>query len=160
MMAMVLPWWRDRSRREQWLIGVMVGMFAILGISFAVVRPLAEARAAAEARLTAATVGRADVMKMTAAIRAAEARAAPTRATPLVEQVSERATAAGLTIETMQSTGDGRVTLRVAAVRPPAILRWIGEIEARDGIIVDRAAMTPNNDATIAVDLTLRSGRG
>lgn len=160
MMALIQPWWRDRSGREQWLIGFMVALLAVVVLWLVVMRPLAAARASAEARLTAATVGRADVAAMSGAIRTAEARTAPGRAIPLVEQVSQRAAAAGLTIETLQATGDGRVTLRIAAVRPPAILGWIAEIEARDGMIVDRAAMTPNSDATVAVDLTLRRGGG
>ena len=156
MMTMVLPWWRDRTRREQWLLGVMGVLLAIVIVWLGVMRPLAEARKAAEARHAAAVTGLGEVKAMSAAIRIAEARSAP--AVPLVELAGRRVTEAGLTASGIESSGDGRVTVRIAAVRPPVMLRWIAEMETRDGIIVDHVGMTRNTDATVAVDLALRSG--
>ena len=158
MMAMVLPWWRDRSRREQWLLGVMGGLLAVVVLWLGVMRPLGAAQAAAQARHVAAVTGIGEVKAMAAAIKRAEARRTP--GVPLVELVSRRAGEAGLTAERMETSGDGRVTVRIAAIRPVVMLRWLGEIEARDGVVVERAARTRNEDATLAVELALRSAGG
>lgn len=158
MMAMVLPWWRDRSRREQWLLGVMGALLAIVVLWLGVMRPLAAARAAAESRHAAAVTGLGEVKAMGAAIRQAEARG--TSGVPLVELAGRRVSEAGLTASGIESSGDGRVTVRIAAVRPPMMLRWIAEMEARDGVVVDHVSMTRNTDATVAVDLMLRSAGG
>lgn len=160
MRAMLWPWWRDRSERERWLIGAMGVILVLVVLWLGIFRPIAAARDAAIARHAAAVAGLGEVQAMTGAIRRAEQRGAAARSVPLVELVSRRATEAGLSSETLETTGDGRVTMRIAAVRPTAILRWLAEVESRDGIIVERAGMTRNDDATVAVELSLRSGGG
>lgn len=160
MMAMFRPWWRDRSERERWLIGIMAAMLIGVAGWLGVVRPVAAARDAAIARHDAAVAGLDAVQAMTGAIRRAEQRGAAARSVPLVELVSRRVAEAGLSSEAMATTGDGRVTMRIAAVRPAVVLRWLAEIEAKDAIIVERAGMTRNSDATVAVELSLRSGGG
>nr|WP_310523883.1 type II secretion system protein GspM [Polymorphobacter sp.] len=158
MMAMVMPWWRDRTRREQWLLAVMGALLAVVVLWLGVMRPLAVARDAAAARHLAAVTGLGDVQAMGGAIRRAEARGGA--AVPLVELVSQRASEAGLTAERMETSGDGRVTVRIAAVRPVVMLRWLGDIEARDGVVVERVTINRNDDATLAVELALRSAGG
>lgn len=160
MMALLLPWWRDRSAREQWLVGGMAVLMLVVFTWLAILRPVEAARARAEARLAAAVAGLGDVRALTPLIRAAQARSGPLQSIPLVELISRRASEAGLTVEAMQTSGDGRVTLRIAAVRPVALLRWIAEIETRDGVVVERVALTRNADATIAADLVFRRGGG
>lgn len=159
MKALFLPWWRDRTARERWLVGVMAVLLVVVIGWLGVQRPLASARSAAMTREADATTGLAEVKSMGGAIRAAEQRAGTAPAIPLVELVSQRANEAGLTAERLDTSGDGRVTMRVAAVRPPALLRWIAALESGDGIIVDRAAIARNGDATVSVELALRSRR-
>jgi type II secretory pathway component PulM len=48
--------------------------------------------------------------------------------------------------------------LQIAAVKPPVLLRWIAEIETRDGVIVERASISRNEDMSVAVELALRRG--
>jgi type II secretory pathway component PulM len=72
--------------------------------------------------------------------------------------VSDRVLAGGLTVESMTTSGDGQVSLRIPAVRPALILRWIADIERNDGLLVEQVAMMRNEDATVAVDLVLRRG--
>ena len=44
MMALLLPWWRDRSPREQLLLGTMASLLAMVTLWLGVLRPLAAAR--------------------------------------------------------------------------------------------------------------------
>lgn len=159
MTALVLPWWRERSRREQVLLLIMAALLLAIILGLGVLRPLARARADAAERFAVATTALGDVRSMTTAIRAAEVRTRPAGATPTIERVGSRATAAGLTTEQLGSEADGRVTMRVPAVKPAMLLRWIAELEAEDGIIVDRLAVTRNGDQTVAADLALRDAR-
>lgn len=160
MMALILPWWRDRSVREQWLVGIMAALLVVVVAWLGVIRPVGAARANAEARHDAAEQALGDVRVMTGEIRSAEQRGRPSQAVPLVELVSRRASEAGLTTERMETSGDGRVMVQIGAVRPMPLLRWLGEIEARDGIVIDQMTAGRNADATISVTLSLRgSGR-
>ncbi len=158
MMALLLPWWRDRSTREQWLIGAAAALFVAIMLWLGIARPLAAARAAAATRLATATTALAEVQAMTPAIRAAEARAPRSSDMPLIELVSQSAAAAGLTTEALAGSGDGLVSLRIAAVRPPALLAWLGALAQQQGVIAERIELKRNSDATIAADLVLRRG--
>ncbi len=157
MMATFLPWWRDRSLREQWLVGVMAMLLVVVIAWLGIIRPLAQARATAATRHAAAVMALGDVHAMAGAIRRAEGRRSNS-SVPLIELVSGRATEAGLTTERMDTGDAGQVTTRIAAIKPSALLRWIANLETRDGVVVDRLNMTRNDDETIAADLTLRRG--
>jgi general secretion pathway protein M len=159
MMAIILPWWRDRSGREQVMLLVMAVLLVVTIGWLGILRPLAAARATAAERLATTESALGDVKAMTVAIRAAEVRTRPASNTPVIERIGSRATEAGLTTERLTSDGDGRVSLRVPAVKPAILLRWIADIEARDGIIADRVAITRNGDATVAADLAFRAAR-
>ena len=156
MMTLARSWWRERTQREHWLLAIMAATLALTIAWFGVLRPLQAAAARAEARHMAAQTALADIQADTLAIRAAEASGKRADATPLVERVSRRITDAGLSAEKLETSGDGRVTLRIVAVRPPVLLRWLAGLEAADGIIVERATLTRNADATIAATLALR----
>jgi general secretion pathway protein M len=152
-------WWRDRSVREQWLLGTLALLIGLMLLWFGVLRPLAAARDAAMARHVAAVTDLGEVRAMTARIRAAERRSGPLDAVPLLELVERRAQKAGLTTEAMAGSGDGRVTMRIPAVRPQVVLGWLDKIESGDGIAVERLSIDPNADSTVAVTLTLGRAR-
>lgn len=156
MMALAMPWWRDRSGREQLLLSLMAALVVIVIGWLGIIRPLAIARDAAIERLATSQRDLGDVRAMTPAIRAAEKRANPVGGVPTLERIRERVSAAGLTVERLASDGDGRVTMRVPAVKPAILLRWIADIETRDAIIVDRLAISRNGDATVAADIAFR----
>jgi general secretion pathway protein M len=156
MKALFTPWWRDLSAREQWLVALAGALALVVLLWLALVRPLASAREAAQLRYGVALAGLAEVAAAGDGIRAAQLRGGSD--TPLVELVSERTRSAGLTVENITTSGDGQVSLRIAAVKPPLLLRWIAEIERNDGVLVERASIVRNADASVAVDLTLRRG--
>ncbi len=157
MITTFLPWWRDRSVREQWLIGVMVLMLVVVIAWLGIIRPLGAAREAAAARRTTAIMALGDVSAMARGIRSAESRRSNS-SVPLIELVSGRASEAGLTTERLEKGGDGRVTTRIAAIKSGALLCWIANLETRDGVVVDRLSITRNDDETVAADLILQSG--
>lgn len=158
MMALVLPWWRDRSPREQVLLALLAGLLGVVTLWFGVLRPLADAGDRAAARHATAVSALAEVRRVTGAIRVAEARRRTASDTPLLERVRASASAAGFAPETLENNGTGEVSLRVTAIKPAPLLRWIADLEARDGITTMRLASTSNADQTLAVNLTLSGG--
>ena len=159
MMALFLPWWRDRSPREQVLLAIMAVMLASVILWLGVLRPLAGAgdRAAVRHATAVSTLG--EVRSLTGAIRAAEARRRPGNDTPPLERVRASASAAGLTLDTLERNGAGEVNARIAAIKPAPLLRWIADLEVRDGITTTLLASNRNADQTLSVTLTL-SGAG
>ena len=156
MMAATMLWWRGRSRREQLLLAGMAALFALIVGWLGIVRPLAAARTGAADRLELAQSDLAEVKALTRTIRIAEARAPVANAAPTIEIIRQRVADAGLTADNLAGGDDGRVTLRVAAVKPAALLRWIADLEARDAIRLDRLSVTRNGDATVAAELAFR----
>lgn len=156
MSVSILGWWRDRTGRERWLLGIMLVLLGLVIGWFGVLQPLRDARADAAARLAQASGDLADINASAATIHATEKRARTRHAAPLLDTVRQRAADAGVPAEALAGNGEGAMTLRMAAVKPAALLGWIAEIEARDGIGVDRMVLTRNADATVAVELGLR----
>lgn len=149
-------WWRDRTRREQWLLAIMAGLFVAVVGWLGIVQPVMQARLDTADRLARASVDLGAIRSDTIKIRAAEARLRAAAAEPLIETVRRRAGEAGFTGETIAGSDDGRVTMRLPAVKPATLLRWTADIEARDNVIIDRLAVTRNADATVAVELAFR----
>jgi len=158
MMALILPWWRDRSPREHLLLALLAGLVGIVTLWFGVLRPLADAGDRAAARHASAVSALGEVRSLTGAIRAAEARHRPASDTPLLERVRVSASAAGFTPDTLESDGAGEVSLRISAIKPAPLLRWIADLEMRDGITTTLLASTRNADQTLAVTVTLSGG--
>lgn len=154
MMATLAPWWRERSQREQLLLAIMAALLLIVGLWLGVLRPLAAARDAAAERLALAETELGDVRAMAEPLRRAEALARPQAQTPLIEQVRRRIAEAGLTAERVEAAGDG-VAVRIAAVKPVAILRWLAQAEGVDGMVVEQLQISRNSDDTLAVELAL-----
>lgn len=148
--------WQAFSRRERLLIALAATLALAVLLWLAVLRPLAATRTAAEARLATATSDLAAVTAMAAAIRAAEARVPAGGDVPLPELAARRIAEAGLSAEPVQPLPDGGVALRIAAVRAPVLLAWLAARERDDALVIERARLRRNGDATIAADLVLR----
>ena len=154
MMAVLMPWWRDRTLRERWLLAIMAVLLAGLLLWLGALRPLAAAREAAQARGQRALASLAQVERQAQSIRTAAGRPASTM--PLAEQVSARLSAAGLAAEQLSASGDGRVSVRLAAVRAPVLLGWLAALQAGDGLIVERLDARRNSDGSVMADISLR----
>lgn len=156
MKTAIILWWRGLTRREQLLLMVALALFVLVFGWLGVIKPLQSARADSAARLATATADLGEIKALTPIIRSAEARAGGAVAASTIDTIRRRATEAGLTAEGMADDGAGRVTLRIAAIKPAALLKWIADIEINDGVIVDKLEITRNGDATVAAELGFR----
>lgn len=157
MISALRIWWQGRSRREQWLLGVMLVLLGGTILWLGVYRPVEAGLAAARARhdeavaLVAAT--RADAEAFTRLGRASRS-AAPAN---LAAFVTADAVAAGFTAAVVTPAGDRRATVSIPSARPAAAGAWLAGLEAK-GIVVERLSARANSDPTLAIDLTLVSG--
>jgi general secretion pathway protein M len=152
-------WWAARSVREKRLLLAMTALLALVLIWFLVVRPLLDARAAAEQRLNAAVTELARARAQVAALQqqAAGANARPV-AGPLDAFLMQSGGEQGFTNLQAVASGPGRVSITMPQVRPAPFFGWIGQLEAR-GLVVESLSARPNPDQTIAVQAVLRGGR-
>lgn len=154
------PWWAARSRRERRMLLALAAVLAFALVWLLVIRPIADARAAAEARLNAAVSelarARADALML------ARSGAGP-GGTPVPLPVDgflmTAGAEAGFTGLQVVADGPARATLSLANVRPQAFFGWLGQMEAR-GLTVESLSARPNADQTIAVQAVLRARSG
>ncbi|MEG3175016.1 type II secretion system protein GspM [Sphingomonas sp. RB3P16] len=151
----LLPWFRTRTRREQYLLLTGAGM-TLLALCFFLVVPLGDALDSARARHADAVIALGETQARVDAVKAAQAaRVAPLDA-PLESVIRARANDAGFALASVVPEGSDRVQLSIASARPGALVGWIAELEAA-GILVDRLATTDNGDRTVTVQLTLKA---
>jgi len=153
-------WWAARSLREKRLLLFMAALLALVLIWLLIIRPLMDARANAEARLTAAVTELGRARADAAALKQNTAAAAPSGnpvPLPLDDFLRQAGAEQGLTNLAVVADGPDRATMRIAQVRPPALFGWIGQLEAR-GVAVEALSARANADQTIAVEAVLRAG--
>lgn len=155
MMAVLTPWWRDRTPRERFLLLIALALAGITLASFAVLRPVAAARQRAEARVDAAVAARAEVARLGGAIRTAQQRASGD-ASSAADIVGRRLAEAGIMADTLTPQPGGAVQFRITAVRGALLQPLLQAVEQREGLVIDTLVITRNADATIAVDITAR----
>lgn len=153
-------WWAARSIREKRLLLFMTALFALVLIWFLIIRPLLDARAAAEQRLNAAVTELARARAEVAALgqQAASTGGSPV-AGPLDAFLMQSAGEQGFTNLQAVANGPGRVSITLPQARPAPFFGWIGQLEAR-GLKVESLSARPNPDQTIAVQAVLRGGQG
>jgi general secretion pathway protein M len=152
MMAAFSPWWRQRSGREQMLIGIAAVLLAALLAWLLVLRPLAGARAAALEEARTAQAQLAQARALAAAIRARPA--AP--AGPVIDLVGRRLAEAGLTAIRLDAQGPGQAMVEIAAVNGRLLIGWAAALEARDGLVVDELDASRNADQSVRARLLIR----
>lgn len=155
MIARLLPWWRERSVREQRMLIVMLALLAVTILWLGIYRPLQNGLSAARERHQLAVVRLGEVRAQAEAIRGA--RAVPAAPGPLSDLVSRSAAEAGFANATVAPQGDRRVSVSVPSARPGPALRWIALLEGQ-GIVVERFGARANADPTLTVDLVLARG--
>ena len=146
-----MTWWSERSRREQWLIQVMLGLAVIVLGWLLVVRPLADSLAAAKARHDAAVVALGEAR----ARRTPGASPVAPAAGPVDALVARTANEAGFTNARITSQGSARASVAVESARPQVLFGWVARLE-QSGLVVERLVARVNGDRTIGAELTLR----
>jgi general secretion pathway protein M len=151
-------WWAARSVREKRLLLVMSLLVALVLVWFAAIRPLLDARAAAEQRLNAAVTELARARAEVAArSRQAGGDSGSPVAGPLDAFLMQSAGEQGFTNLQAVASGPGRVAITLPQVRSAPFFGWIGQLETR-GLVVESLSARPNPDQTIAVQAVLRGG--
>lgn len=158
MTARMMEWWRLRSPREQQLLLVMAGLFAIVFVWLGVLRPVGDHLGEARGRQGRAVIALAAARAQADAIVALERGGTPASGVTIPELVDRAAQEAGFSAVTVTPEGEG-AHLTIAAVRAQAFFGWIANLQRRHGLIVEQLSVRTNSDATLAVDLGLR-GRG
>lgn len=152
MMALITPWWRDRSPRERWLIGVMLALLVAVLVWLALLRPLAAAREAADADAAAAQARLAQTQALVAAIKA---RPAATAA-PVLDVLNRRLAEAGLQPTRLEAQGAGQALVEIGAVNGRLLLGWAAALEQRDGLVIDDLTASRNPDQSVKARLLVR----
>ncbi|HEY0114340.1 MAG TPA: type II secretion system protein GspM [Allosphingosinicella sp.] len=153
-------WWAARSLREKRLLLAMGALLALVIVWLAVIRPLIDARAAAEQRLNLAVTELARARAEAAAM--AQAAPGPNMAPvplPVDGFLMQSAAEQGLTNLQVVADGAARATISIANVRPQAFFGWIGQLEAR-GLVVESMSARTNADQSIAAEAVLRARTG
>lgn len=150
-----MSWWSERSRREQRLIQVMLGLAVLVLGWLLVVRPLTDALDAAKTRHAAAVValGEARARTIPGATPGAPA------AGPVDALVARTANEAGFTSARITSQGAERASVAVDVARPQVLFGWVARLE-QSGLRVERLTARTNSDRTLAAEITLRKRGG
>jgi general secretion pathway protein M len=156
MMAQIGAFWAGRSTREQWLLGVMCALFALVVAIFGAVLPLSDALSAARERLFTATTASGQVETRIAALDRAKRGATPQTGAALVATISATAADAGFTLDRASAQGIDRVAITIPAAKSTALFAWLAGLNAR-GIFAETITVRRNGDASLAVDAVLRA---
>lgn len=151
-------WWGARTLREKRLLLAMAALLTLVLLWFAVIRPLMDARAAAEQRLNAAVTELARARAEAAAI--SRSPAGPNNnpvPLPVDGFLMQSGAEQGFTNLSVVADGASRATISMANARPQAYFGWIAQLEAR-GLMVESMSARANADQTIAVEAVLRAG--
>lgn len=165
MMALIAPWWRDRTQRERWLIGLMLVLLAGLLAWLLVLRPLTAARRAALAEVAVAEARSSEARRLAAALSApalsapalSAASAAPAAtAAPVIDVLGRRLAEAGLQPARLEAQGQGQAVLEIAAINGRLLLGWAAALERRDGLVIAELTASRNEDQSVKAHLLVR----
>jgi general secretion pathway protein M len=150
-------WWRQRSRREQLLLVIMLALAAITLVWLFVIRPLGDALADARERHAQAVIALAEARSKARSITRLEGQKLPALEGPLLMTVSADAAEAGFALSRITPDGDRRVSLSMSAAKPQSFFPWLDRLEKGRGLVVERLSVASNSDRTLSVELTLRT---
>ncbi len=150
--------WGERSPREQWMLGVMFALLAVVVLWLGIFRPLEAAQRSARDALREAT-DRNAAIRMKVKLLKSLPRSAAVGPSASVEQfVGQSAGEAGLTLERAQAQGSDRMEIAVASVRPVALFSWLAALEAQ-GVRVETMSARPSPTAgSVSVHAVLVRG--
>ncbi len=154
-----MRWWQSRSERERLMLGVMIALMAAVFVWLAVLRPLAAARVAAEARHEAAVSDAGATRARIAAVQSLTAKAPEALGAPLPEFLRGSAGQAGFGNAVVDSAGNGRARLTIPSAKAAVLLGWIDQLDAR-GVFIERATIRTNSDATVALEASFAARGG
>lgn len=160
MMERVKELWDARSTREQWMLGVMFALLAVVIFWFGLLLPIDGAQRSARVALREATDRHADIQAKVKLLRSLPKGIGTSSAVPLDQFVGQSAGEAGLTLERAQLQGADRIDIAIASVRPVALFTWLAALEGQ-GIGVETMSARPSpTSGSISVQGVLVRGNG
>ena len=160
MMDAVKTMWGERSPREQWMLGVMFALLAVVLLWLGVMGLAAAQRSARDALLTA-TDRNAEMRAKVKLLKTLPRGVTGGSASVGIDQlVSQSAGEAGLTLERAEAQGGARIEIAMASVRPVALFSWLAALEAQ-GVRVETMSARPSPTAgSVSVQAVLVRGAG
>ena len=157
MTVALTGWWRERTRRERVLLGLMLALAGGVSVWLLVMRPLAGWVEASQLAYQAALVRRAEVKDQAGEIARIRAVPIATLPKPLDQAVLAVAVQGGFSDAAAEGDPGGSVRLAIPAVRAEAFFPWLADAVRRHGLIVEILSVTPNSDHTLSVAVTVRN---
>ena len=159
MMDRLATYWAERSTREQWMLGVMFALLALVILWFGVAMPLDRAQRSARDTLIEATDRNSAIRAAVTLLKALPRTPTGTGpATPLDQFVGQSAGEAGLTLERAQAQGNDRMEIAIASVRPIALFSWLSGLESQGIRVVTMSARPSPTAGSVSVQAVLERG--
>ena len=160
MMDAVKTMWGERSPREQWMLGVMFALLALVLLWLGAMGLAGAQRSARDALLTA-TDRNAEMRAKVKLLKTLPRGVTGGSASVGIDQlVSQSAGEAGLTLERAEAQGGARIEIAMASVRPVALFSWLAALEAQ-GVRAETMSARPSPTAgSVSVQAVLVRGAG
>ena len=160
MMDAVKTMWGERSPREQWMLGVMFALLAVVLLWLGAMGLAGAQRSARDALLTA-TDRNAEMRAKVKLLKTLPRGVTGGSASVGIDQlVSQSAGEAGLTLERAEAQGGARIEIAMASVRSVALFSWLAALEAQ-GVRVETMSARPSPTAgSVSVQAVLVRGAG
>lgn len=161
MMERMNASWNARSPREQWMLGIMFALLAVVILWFGLILPLDSAQRSARDGLRQATERNASIRSKVKLLRSLPKGPGATVSAVAIDQfVGQSAGEVGLTLDRAQAQGANRMEIAVASVRPVALFSWLAALEAQ-GVRVETMSARPSSTAgSVSVQAVLVRGFG
>lgn len=160
MMDRLKTLWDERSIREQWMLGVMFALLAVVFLWLGVLRPIDRAQRSGRDALREATDRNAAIRAKVKLLKSLPRSADAVETMPLDQFVGQSAGEGGLTLERAQPQGKDRLEVAMASVRPVALFSWLAALEAR-GIRIETMSARPSPTAgSVSIQAVLVRGEG
>ena len=152
MMGQLTEWWRERSQREQVLLGIMIALFLAVFGWLAILRPIGAGLATAKSD-NAIAIERLERVRRDASTLKTKMAFASDTAQAIV---SRSANEAGFSPTRLDPQSGNRVIVALSSAKPVALIKWLRSLDGQ-GVFVEQISLRPNSDTTLAVDATLRA---
>ena len=160
MMDAVKTMWGERSPREQWMLGVMFALLAVVLLWLGAMGLAGAQRSARDALLTATDRNAAMRAKVKLLKTLPRGVTGGSASVGIDQLVSQSAGEAGLTLERAEAQGGARIEIAMASVRPVALFSWLAALEAQ-GVRVETMSARPSPTAgSVSVQAVLVRGAG
>ncbi|MFD1766649.1 type II secretion system protein GspM [Sphingorhabdus buctiana] len=158
MKQQVIQWYTGLSSREKVLVGIAAALFALVFTIYGVYFPLTSA-------ITEKRLAYREALERRVSIEAMADNAAQNQPkaaaiifdTSLETLINQSAAEAGFTLEKVDASGSDRAVITITQARPPALLKWLAELELQ-GVITEQIDVKAGSAGTVGVNATLVKG--